>query len=96
MTVPNAHNPILHKAIAEGNLQTVQYHIKEGEDIDAKNSDGQTALHYAVSVNSFPIVEFLLQMGTKIDEKDKSLIPAESFMPEIRDRYGYRYRDAEK
>ena len=46
-----APNPILHKAIAKGNLKSVQFWIKKGENIETKNSDGQTALHYAVSMN---------------------------------------------
>ena len=71
MTTPHAPNPILHKAIAKGNLKSVQFWIKKGENIEAKNSDGQTALHYAVSLNRFPFVEFLLQKGARIDEKSK-------------------------
>ena len=66
-----APNPILHKAIAKGNLKSVQFWIKKGENIETKNSDGQTALNYAVSQNRLPIVEFLLQKGAKIEEKDK-------------------------
>ena len=38
MTKPNL---ILHQAILE-NLKSVQHLIKEGENIEAKNSDGQT------------------------------------------------------
>ena len=64
-------NPILHKAIVKGNLKSVQYWVKKGENIEGKNSDGQTALHYAASVNRLPIVEFLLEKGAKIEEKDK-------------------------
>ena len=51
MTTPNAPNPILHKAITKGNLESVQFWIKKGENIETKNSDGQTALHYAVPMN---------------------------------------------
>ena len=68
MTKPNL---ILHQAILE-NLKSVQHLIKEGENIEAKNSDGQTALHYAVSKNKLPIVEFLLEKGAKIEQKDKN------------------------
>ena len=71
MTTPNAPNPILHKAIVKGNLKSVQFWINKGENIESKNSDGQTALHYAASVNRLPIVEFLLLKGAKIEEKDK-------------------------
>ena len=67
----NAPNPILYKAIVKGNLKSVQYWINKGENIESKNSDGQTAFQYAVSVNRLPIVEFLLQKGAKIEEKDK-------------------------
>ena len=46
MTAPNASNPILHKRIVEGNLKSVQFWIKKGENVGGKNYDGQTALHY--------------------------------------------------
>ena len=72
MTTPDAPNPILNKAIAKGNLKSVQFWTKEGENIEGKNSDGQTALNYAVSLNSLPIVEFLLEKGAKIEEEDKN------------------------
>ena len=55
----------------KGNLKSVQQHIKEGENIEAINSDDQTALHYAVSKNKLPIVEFLLEKGAKIEQKTK-------------------------
>ena len=69
MTTPNL---ILHQAIMKGNLQSVQHHIKEGENIEAKNYNGQTALHYAVTEHQISIIEFLLQKGAKIEEKDNS------------------------
>ena len=65
-------NLILHKAIVKGNLKSVQFWIKKHENIEGKNSDGQTALNYAVSLNSLPIVEFLLEKGAKIEEEDKN------------------------
>ena len=72
MTTLNAPNPILHKAIVKGNLKSVEFWIKKGESIEAKNADGQTAVHYAVSLNRLPIVEFLLEKGAKIEQKDKN------------------------
>ena len=59
----------------KGNLKSVQQHIKEGENIEAINSDDQTALHYAVSKNKLPIVEFLLEKGAKLSKKTKMDIP---------------------
>ena len=71
MTTINTQNPILHKAIVKGNLKSVQYWINKGEDIEGKNSDGQTALNYAVSLNRLQIVEFLLENGAEINEENK-------------------------
>ena len=59
------------KQLHKGNLKSVQFWIKKGDNIEGKNSDGQTALHYAASVNRLHIVEFLLEKGAKIEEKDK-------------------------
>ena len=39
--------------------------------VEGKNSDGQTALNYAVSLNRLQIVEFLLENGAKINEENK-------------------------
>ena len=62
---------MLHKAIVKGNQKSVQFWIKKGENIETKNSDGQTALQYAVSLNRLPIVELLLENGAKIEETDR-------------------------
>ena len=43
---------------------------KEGEDVNATNSSGNTALHYAVATNDTEIVTLLLSHGAKIDIKN--------------------------
>ena len=41
-------------------------------DFEAKNNEGQSALHYAVTEYQIPMIEFLLQKGAKSEEKDIS------------------------
>ena len=43
---------------------------KEGEDVNATNSSGNTALHYAVATNDTEIVTLLLSHGAKTDIKN--------------------------
>ena len=70
MHTPITPNPILQKAIENGNLIRVQDLIMSGENMEAKNYKGQSALHYAVTEYQIPIIEFLPQKGAKIEEKD--------------------------
>ena len=48
MHTPNTQNHLLHKAIENGNFIRVQNLIMSGEDMEAKNNEGQSALHYTV------------------------------------------------
>ena len=40
------------------------------QDINAKDSEGRTALHYAVMHNQLAIVEYLIENGASINEPD--------------------------
>ena len=54
-----------HIAALRGHLKFMDYIVKKGANPNAVNSDGWTAMHYALIGNHRPVVEFLLK--SKID-----------------------------
>ena len=44
----------LHYAVSEGNLESVKILLKAGLDVNAADMDGQTPLHVAIAMESFP------------------------------------------
>jgi ankyrin repeat protein len=53
----------LHFAIKGKNLQVVKWLIKHGADCNTRYSDGQTALHYAVTEGSLVVVRAVVEEG---------------------------------
>jgi ankyrin repeat protein len=53
-----------------GCLPAVQYLVEQGASIDAKNNDGDTALHLSAS-GHLPVVQYLVEHGASIDAKGK-------------------------
>ena len=45
--------------------------LELGNDVNAANEDGLTAMHGAVNLGNETIVEYLAQKGAKLDVKDK-------------------------
>ena len=61
----------LHKATKEGYLNIVSSLIEEGvEDINAKDKDGRTALHFACINGNIDIVKYLHEHRADINAKD--------------------------
>ena len=48
-----------------------QYLISKGANIEAKDKDGLTSLHFASISGHLPIVECLISKGENIELKDK-------------------------
>jgi ankyrin repeat protein len=61
----------LQAAIQADDLPHIRWLIKHGADCNARYSDGQTALHYAVTVGSLNIVRALVEEGgASLDVRD--------------------------
>lgn len=59
------------KAIRNGNLQKTQHLIQEGQDINGKiGSDGNSPLHIAVQHDNDKIVQYLLENGAVISNRN--------------------------
>lgn len=51
------------------NLENLEILVKNGAEINHKNSFGKTPLFYAVEFNDYKIAKFLIKNGSKINEK---------------------------
>jgi ankyrin repeat protein len=60
----------LFAATTNGGVDEVKKLISQGVDINAKNADGQTALHIAVSNDNKKIVQFLIEKGADVNTKN--------------------------
>ncbi len=55
------------KAAKENNIEQIQTLLKAGEDVNAKNSLGNTALHYAVANGNPDAIKVLLENGADVN-----------------------------
>ncbi len=55
----------------QGELAKVRSFVEQGTDVDARDSDGATALHYAALRGNQDVVEFLVGRGADVNAKDK-------------------------
>jgi ankyrin repeat protein len=63
---------------AQGNFENVKRCLLSGEDVNAVDHSGCTALHAAAVANHFKIVELLLKNGADINARDKNVLSAAS------------------
>ena len=58
-------------ATSAGHQPIVEYLVSKGADINAVNTTGHSALHYAASKDRLPIADYLIQSGCHINLRDK-------------------------
>ena len=66
-------NPLLQAALryavgVEGRLDALDLLIDSGGDLNAKNTEGETALSLALKNNHLQIAELLIDYGAAVDE----------------------------
>jgi ankyrin repeat protein len=66
----NDSNIAFQEAAADGDLETM-VRLRHDIDIEYGDQGGYTALHHAVIVNSYSVVERLLDMGANINSKNR-------------------------
>ncbi|XP_054713567.1 serine/threonine-protein phosphatase 6 regulatory ankyrin repeat subunit B-like [Uloborus diversus] len=55
-------------AASEGDIQTVEHLLKSGLDVNVKDNDGRTSLHYAANNGHLSMVNILLKNGADITQ----------------------------
>ncbi|MCB0355738.1 MAG: ankyrin repeat domain-containing protein [Bdellovibrionales bacterium] len=63
-------NVLIFKAIAEGDVTSVEKYLKQGIDINIKGEAGQTLVIAAVKGNKYHLIDFLMQKGADPEIKD--------------------------
>lgn len=58
-------------ATSAGHQEIVEYLVSRGADINAVNTTGQSALHYAASKDRLSIAKYLVDSGCHINLRDK-------------------------
>ena len=66
-----ANTTATHDAIEKGNYEVSNYLIRKLKNIDIKDSNGQTLLHFAVKYSANEIIKLLLNAGINKHIKDK-------------------------
>jgi ankyrin repeat protein len=60
----------LHRAAKENRSDIARSLIARGDDIEAKDDDGWTALNRAASCNSLDVARLLIEKGAEVDARD--------------------------
>ncbi len=57
-------------AITKGNIEAVKQRLAAGTDVNAKDKDGRTPLHFATGKGHKEIAELLIASGADVNAKD--------------------------
>jgi cytohesin len=59
-----------------GNKELIELFLKAGMDVNAKGSDGNSALHMASAGDNFEVIELLVQKGADVNAQGKNAYTA--------------------
>jgi ankyrin repeat protein len=59
----------LHKACDKGNIEAVKQHLADGADVNAKNWEGVSPLHYAALTGRKETAELLISEGADVNAR---------------------------
>jgi ankyrin repeat protein len=69
-------NSLLIIATIKGHTEMVEFLVNKGIDINIKNDEGNTALHYAISANRHKIIDILISYGAdELSENKLGITP---------------------
>ena len=78
-------NPI-HGAAYKGFTEIIKHLVYHGASLDVADSQGTTAMHYAVLGSNCELVDFLLARGARFDIKDNSNMTAREYADKLENR----------
>ncbi|CAD7704979.1 unnamed protein product [Ostreobium quekettii] len=64
--------PSMQSYAGEGNVESLKELLKQGVDIDDKDEEGRTGLHFACGYGEMECINFFLDNGAKIDSVDNN------------------------
>ena len=60
----------IHDVASDGDIENLKILIQRGADLNAKNDEGWSPLHYAVGENHLEVVKLLLDAGANVNVKE--------------------------
>lgn len=64
--------PLLHWAVFSGNVEVVAFLLDQGEDLNARDLEGETPLHEAARCGQKAVAELLLRRGADLNARAKA------------------------
>lgn len=58
-------------AACEGRVDDLRFHVARGADLNARDENGFTPLHWAVYRNHQPMIRYLIEQGADVDARDR-------------------------
>ncbi len=76
----------IHGASYKGFTEIIKHLVYHGASLDVADSQGTTAMHYAVLGSTCELVDFLLARGARFDIKDNSNMTAREYADKLDNR----------